>query len=73
MNQRAATATKDLRDWPVAARASLEWMLNDLSIPYAWNPSAVLLVPTPQSEQVSDLIIYLETSEDLKAVAAAPS
>jgi len=60
MNQRAATATKDVRDWSDEALASLEWMLNELSIPYAWNPPGVLLVPTNFSEQVNDLMTELD-------------
>jgi hypothetical protein len=59
MNQRAATATKDVRDWSDAALASLEWILTELSIPYAWNPTGVLLVPTSHSKQVDDLITDL--------------
>jgi hypothetical protein len=60
MNQRAARATMDLRDWPDSALASLEWMLNELSIPYAWNPAGMLLVPTNHSKEVNDLITELE-------------
>jgi hypothetical protein len=50
----------DLRDWPDSALASLEWMLNELSIPYAWNPAGMLLVPTNHSKEVNDLITELE-------------
>jgi len=60
MNQRAATATKDVRDWSDEALASLEWMLNELSIPYAWSPTGLLLVPTTHSRQVNDLITELK-------------
>jgi len=60
MTQRAATATKDVRGWSDAACASLEWMLNELSIPYAWKPAGVLLVPTTHTKQVNNLIADLE-------------